>query len=31
MREFDEPCLTKPPEIDSDDINQIREKINAAE
>ena len=31
MREFDESCLTKPPEIDSEHIKQIREQNHVSQ
>ncbi len=31
MREFDESCLTKPPEIDAEDIKQIREQNHVSQ
>jgi putative transcriptional regulator len=31
MREFDESCLSKPPEIDSGDIKQIREQNHVSQ
>lgn len=31
MREFDESCLAKPPEIDSEHIKQIREQNHVSQ
>ena len=31
MRDFDESCLTKPPEIDSEDIKKIREQNHVSQ